>query len=90
MPDSIPLTPCRIDFDSPEFREILEWTFDDSYVGRLLRDDIPNRMQFGNCRTWTYRDPDGRETLGLAPSMCARNTASIRQVILIPTSRYWQ
>ncbi len=60
MPDSTPLTPCLIAFDSLEFKEILKWTFADSYVGRLLRDDIPNRMQFGNGQTWIYRDLDGR------------------------------
>ncbi|MGP0067543.1 MAG: GNAT family N-acetyltransferase [Isosphaeraceae bacterium] len=60
MSDSIPLTPCLIQLDSPEFKEILEWTFADSYVSRLLQNDIPNRMQFGKGRTWIYRDPHGR------------------------------
>jgi ribosomal protein S18 acetylase RimI-like enzyme len=60
MPDPIPLTPCSIEWDSLEFKGILEWPFADAYVGRLLREDIPERMQLGKGRTWIYRDPDGR------------------------------
>jgi ribosomal protein S18 acetylase RimI-like enzyme len=55
----IPLTPIPIGLDSPEFKTIRDWPFDDSYVGRLLRDEIPERMQRGSGRNWIYRDPDG-------------------------------
>jgi len=62
MPDRtpIPLAPFPVELDAPEFREICGWTFADPYVGRLLRDDIPQRMRFGNGRIWVYRDPESR------------------------------
>jgi ribosomal protein S18 acetylase RimI-like enzyme len=56
----IPLAPVPIELDAAEFKEICGWPFADLYVGRLLRDDTPQRMQFGNGRTWVYRDPDNR------------------------------
>jgi GNAT superfamily N-acetyltransferase len=31
----------------------------DEFVKRLLRDNNPQRAQFGNGRIWTYRDPHG-------------------------------
>jgi len=55
----IPLTPSPVDLDSPEFRAISGWPFDDSFVGRLLRSDIPQRVQFNEGRIWVYRDPEG-------------------------------
>lgn len=62
MPDHtpIPLTPVPIDLDSPEFEAISGWPFADSFVTRLLQYDVPQRVRFGNCRLWIYRDPDGR------------------------------
>jgi hypothetical protein len=56
----VPLIPVPIRLDSPEFRAILGWPFGDAYIVRLLRDDIPQRVLFGNCRIWVYRDPGGR------------------------------
>lgn len=56
----IPLVAFPIPLDSPEFAEICGWPFTDPFVSRLLRDDIPQRVQFGDCRVWGYRDPDGR------------------------------
>lgn len=56
----IPLTPISITLDSQEFRAICGWPFTDAYIGRLLRNDIPQRVQFGNGRIWNYRDPEGR------------------------------
>ncbi len=56
----IPLTPISVDFDSPEFAAIQGWPFADSFVSRLLEDDVPLRMQFNQCSVWAYRDPDGR------------------------------
>lgn len=56
----VPLTPTLIDLDSPEFYAILGWPFADPFVARLLQSDIPQRVQFGDCRIWAYRDPDGR------------------------------
>jgi ribosomal protein S18 acetylase RimI-like enzyme len=62
MPDHplVPLAPVSIELNAPEFKEICGWTFVDLYIGRLLRDDIPQRMHFGNGRTWVYRDPENR------------------------------
>jgi ribosomal protein S18 acetylase RimI-like enzyme len=56
----IPLTSFPITPDSPEFAAICGWPFTNPYVQRLLRDDIPQRVRFGHCRIWIYRDPDGR------------------------------
>lgn len=56
----IPLTPIPIAIDSPEFQAISGWPFEDPFVTRLLRDDIPQRVQFGECRVWIYRDPERR------------------------------
>ena len=60
MPDPTPisLAPVLIDLDSPEFQAIANWTFSDAFVGRLLRTDIPQRLRFGRCSMWAYRDPD--------------------------------
>lgn len=56
----VPLVPVRIEVASPEFREICEWRFgDDEYVGRLLREDIPERPRRGSGLLWIYRDPQG-------------------------------
>jgi GNAT superfamily N-acetyltransferase len=56
----IPLTAVLIELDSPEFAAISDWPFADAFVGRLLQNDIPQRVVFGNCGIWTYRDPDAR------------------------------
>ncbi|HET6573673.1 MAG TPA: GNAT family N-acetyltransferase [Fimbriiglobus sp.] len=56
----ITLTPVLVHPSSPVFAEISAWPFADPFVSRLLRDDIPQRVQFGNCRLWAYRDPDGQ------------------------------
>ena len=48
----IHLTPALAELGSPEFKEICGWPFADSYVGSLLRDNIPQRMLFGEGRTW--------------------------------------
>jgi GNAT superfamily N-acetyltransferase len=55
----IPLTAVLVGPDSREFHAIASWPFADQFVNRLLQEDVPQRVQFGNCRIWTYRDPDG-------------------------------
>ena len=57
---SILLTPAYIDPVSPVFAELLGWPFADPFVPRLLKGDVPQRVQFGDCQVWTYRDPDGQ------------------------------
>jgi GNAT superfamily N-acetyltransferase len=57
---NIPLTPASIDQESPEFGAIRGWPFADPFVARLLHNDIPQRVRFGNCRIWIYRDPERR------------------------------
>ena len=56
----IPLTPTPIALDHPDFQAISGWPYADPFVSRILRDDIPQRIRFGNSRIWTYRDPEGR------------------------------
>lgn len=58
--DPVLLTPVLIGLGSDEFRAISGWPFVDPFVVRLLENDIPQRVQFGNCRIWVYRDPQGR------------------------------
>lgn len=55
----VPLTALLIGLDSDEFRAISGWPFADPYVKRLLQEDIPQRVQFGHCSIWIYRDPSG-------------------------------
>jgi len=55
----IPLTAARIEPDSPEFQAICGWPFADAYVSQLLQSDIPQRVVFGNCSVWAYREPGG-------------------------------
>jgi ribosomal protein S18 acetylase RimI-like enzyme len=59
MGDRIPvaLSPILIQVNSEAFQTIREWPFADAYVARLLKRDIPQRVQFGKCRIWAYRDP---------------------------------
>lgn len=56
----IPLAPSRIEPESPEFLEIRGWPYDESYVGRLLGEDIPQRVRRGRGQIWIYRDPQGQ------------------------------
>lgn len=78
MDAPIPLMPISIELDSSEFAAIRQWPFADPYVGRLLRHDIPQRVELNNCAIWAYRDPEGRfvgfGTLDLAVD-CAVFTA---------------
>jgi ribosomal protein S18 acetylase RimI-like enzyme len=54
--------PELIELDFNEFKEICNW-FPDSYISRMLLKDIPQRVRFGNCRIWIYRDQN-RELIG--------------------------
>lgn len=54
---AIPLTPIPIQLNHPIFHEICRWPFADSFVSRLLLDDIPQRVKFGKGRIWAYLDP---------------------------------
>jgi ribosomal protein S18 acetylase RimI-like enzyme len=56
----IPLTPTLIEIDSDEFNAICGWPFSDRFVGRVLRDDIPQRLRLNIGWIWIYRDRAGR------------------------------
>jgi ribosomal protein S18 acetylase RimI-like enzyme len=57
----VPLVPVPIGIDSPEFKEICGWRFEGhEYIGRLLREDIPERVRRGSGRIWIYRDPQAQ------------------------------
>ena len=62
MPDRtpIPLNPIQILLGSSDFEAISGWPFEDQFVSRLLRDDIPQRVRFNYGRIWIYRDPEQR------------------------------
>jgi ribosomal protein S18 acetylase RimI-like enzyme len=57
---AIPLSAHRVDLLSNEFNLIVNWPFADLYVHRLLKQDISQRVRFGNCRIWMFKDPDGQ------------------------------
>jgi ribosomal protein S18 acetylase RimI-like enzyme len=57
---TIPLTAVLVDLDSPVFEAVRSWSYADSFVGRILNDDIPQRVQYGNASIWAYADPDKR------------------------------
>ncbi|HEX4793708.1 MAG TPA: GNAT family N-acetyltransferase [Humisphaera sp.] len=48
--------PTQIHLKHGLFRAICHWPFADSFVGRLLRYDIPQRIKLGNGRMWAYLD----------------------------------
>src|SRR4051812_35819677 len=58
MADPSQLRPSTIRVDGPEYAQISGWPYRDSFVGRLLRDDIPRRVQNDDCVIWIYRNPD--------------------------------
>lgn len=64
------LSPQGITLDSPELRTIRSWDFGKdvfyrAQVPRLLEFDIPQLVQFDNCRVWSYHDPAaGKEIVG--------------------------
>lgn len=60
----IPLTPVRIVPGDEAYEAILTWPFaaDPFYEGqvtRLLRNDIPVRVQYSFGLVWVYNDPNG-------------------------------
>ena len=56
----IPLIRMPITIAHAQFKTISSWPFDDPFVTRLLQNDIPQRVTFGNCRIWIYHHPDGQ------------------------------
>lgn len=52
------LTSTMISHDDPVFKAICGWPFADPFVARILKEDIPQRAQFGDVRIWAYRDSD--------------------------------
>lgn len=85
----IPLTPVLVSVDSQEFQAITGWPFPDPFVLRLLRDDIPQRVQFGNCRIWIYRDPTG-EFVGFGTLEFAETVQNLRGRKTTRTFRSWR
>src|SRR6185437_2693094 len=62
---SIPtLRPIQIDASHSIFEEFRRWPFSDSFVSRLLRDDIPQRLLFSNALLWAYQDTDENDLVG--------------------------
>jgi len=52
------LVPIQIQLNHPIFQAICRWPFADEFVGRLLANDIPQRVKYGKGRIWVYRDPN--------------------------------
>jgi ribosomal protein S18 acetylase RimI-like enzyme len=59
QPTPVPLRPVPVEIDSEEFRTICGWPFLEAFVGRILREDIPQRVFLNGCRVWVYYGPDG-------------------------------
>src|SRR4051812_20925146 len=57
MSTAIPLTTIDVKLNDPVFNAIKTWPFKDDFVFRLLVDDIPQRIKYGSCQFWAYRDP---------------------------------
>jgi ribosomal protein S18 acetylase RimI-like enzyme len=60
----IPLTALRIVPGEEEYQALLTWPFPaelfyEGQVTRLLRSDIPFRVQYSNGLVWVYQDPHG-------------------------------
>jgi ribosomal protein S18 acetylase RimI-like enzyme len=69
-PQPIHLTPIPTAPATPEFQSLLTWPFAEQpfYEGqirRVLESDILNRLVYGFCRVWVYRDPDAN-TVGFS------------------------
>jgi hypothetical protein len=61
MPDFIPvpLDSEPVQLKSEDHNLILSWDFPDEFVSRLLRKDVPQRIERGACSLWIYREPGG-------------------------------
>lgn len=59
----IVLASVPLGLDDPSYSTISDWPFEDSFVKRLLHEDVPQRLVSGNCRIWIYRDPN-RQIVG--------------------------
>ena len=58
------LQPRQIRPRDPLFNQLLSWPFHEPYVGRLLRNDIPQRARNGNGRIWVYEDDLSKTIVG--------------------------
>lgn len=68
---NIPLVPVPIDPGDPIFDALTRWPFEDEFVSRILRDDIPQRAKYQDGRVWIYTDP-ASEIVGFGTlSVCA-------------------
>ena len=87
-PPLIPLVPVSVELGSAEFAAIACWPFSDAFVSRLLQTDIPQRVKFGNCRIWIYRDPEDR-VVGFGTLDLCREYGELTngQVHLVPTQQ---
>jgi len=60
MPPAISLIASRVDLGGDDFKLIVNWPYNDSFVARVLKSDIPQRVKFGNGRIWLFKDPMGQ------------------------------
>jgi ribosomal protein S18 acetylase RimI-like enzyme len=54
---TVSLTAIDVKLSDPVFNAMRMWPFKDEFVSRLLIDDIPQRVKYGSCKIWAYRDP---------------------------------
>jgi len=57
------LAATRIDCNGSVFAEILRWSFRETFVARLLAEDIPQRVAFHGCQIMGYLNRE-REIVG--------------------------
>src|SRR5271170_5871296 len=54
------ITPVPVIPFAPVYQQVIQqicnWGFEDSYISRLLKNDIPQRLQKGRGNLWIYRD----------------------------------
>ncbi len=71
----VPLTPFLTAPGSPEYNDFLTWPFSanlfyEGQVRTLLERDIPQRVLFGTCSVWGYRDPGGNAVAFGSLALC--------------------
>jgi ribosomal protein S18 acetylase RimI-like enzyme len=80
---SMSLLPRPLRLNDPIFRAICQWPFADGFVLRLLREDIPQRVAFGNGRIWAYLD-NNRSIVGFGSIDVCGDHADLTQGIPHP------
>lgn len=50
------LLAISVEISTPVFAAMQEWAFEEDFVARILAEDIPQRVKYGQGRVWVYAD----------------------------------